>query len=38
MRNYRNDNILFYYKIGGKIFYDESEIEAWLNTNYHPRY
>ena len=38
LQNFRNDNILPYYKIGGKVIYDEAEIEAWLNSNYHPRY
>ena len=38
LQNFRNDNILPYHKIGGKVIYDEAEIEAWLNSNYHPRY
>ena len=38
LQNFRNDNILPYYKIGGKVIYDEAEIEEWLNSNYHPRY
>ena len=38
LQNFRNDNILPYYKIGGKVIYDEAEIEAWLNSNYHPHY
>lgn len=38
LQNFRNDNILPYYKIGGKVIYDEAEIEKWLNSNYHPRY
>ena len=38
LQNFRNDNILPYYKIGGKVIYDETEVEAWLNSNYHPRY
>ena len=38
LQNFRNDNILPYYKIGGKVIYNAAEIEAWLNSNYHPRY
>ncbi|MBD5301650.1 MAG: helix-turn-helix domain-containing protein [Bacteroides sp.] len=38
LQNFRNDNILPYYKIGGKVIYDEAEIQAWLNSNYHPRF
>ena len=38
LQNFRNETILPYYKIRGKVIYDEAEIEAWLNSNYYPRY
>ena len=38
LQNFRIDNILPYYIIGGKVIYDEAEIGVWLNSNYHPRY
>lgn len=38
LQNFRNDNIIPYYKIGGKTIYDEAEIEDWLNSNFHAKY
>lgn len=38
LQNFRNANIIPYYKIGGKTIYDESEIEEWLNANFHAKY
>lgn len=38
LQNFRNDNIIPYYKIGGKTIYDEAEIEEWLNSNFHAKY
>lgn len=38
LQNFRNDNLHPYNKIGGKILYDEAEIETWLDANYHPKY
>lgn len=38
LQNFRNDNIIAYYKIGGKTIYDEAEIEDWLNSNFHAKY
>lgn len=38
LQNFRNDNVIPYYKIGGKVIYDEAEIELWLNSNFHPKY
>lgn len=38
LQNFRNDNIIPYYKIGGKTIYDEAEIEEWLSSNFHAKY
>lgn len=38
LQNFRNSNIIPYYKVGGKTIYDEAEIEEWLNSNFHARY
>lgn len=38
LQNFRNDNIIAYYKIGGKTIYDEAEIEEWLSSNFHAKY
>lgn len=38
LQNFRNDNIIPYYKIGGKTIYDEAEIEEWLSANFHAKY
>lgn len=38
LQNFRNDNIIPYYKIGGKTIYDEAEIEEWLSFNFHAKY
>lgn len=35
---YRNNNIIPYYKVGGKTVYDEADIDSWLNSGYHARY
>ena len=38
LQNFRNDNIIPYYKIGGKTIYDEAAIEEWLSSNFHAKY
>lgn len=38
LQNFRNDNVIPYYKIGGKTIYDEAEIEEWLSSNFHAKY
>lgn len=38
LQTYRDNLTIPYYRVGGKIIYDEAEIEAWLTANYHPRF
>ena len=38
LQTYRDNNTIPYYKVGGKILYDESEMEEWLNSGYHAKY
>ena len=34
MQDYRNNGIIAYYQLGGKILYKESDIERMLAANY----
>lgn len=34
MQDYRNNGIIAYYQLGGKIPYKESDIESMLAANY----
>ncbi|MCM1296713.1 MAG: helix-turn-helix domain-containing protein [Muribaculaceae bacterium] len=38
LQSYRDNNVIPYYKIGGKTLYDEAEIDQWLSSSYHPKY
>lgn len=37
LQEYRNNGTLAFYKIGGKILYKQSDIQAMLERHYNPR-
>ena len=38
LQEYRNNGVIPYYALGGKILYRESDLEALLQRCYHPAY
>jgi len=38
LQEYRNNGVIPYYALGGKILYRESDLEALLQSCYHPAY
>ena len=38
LQEYRDSGIIAYYKIGGKILYKQSDIQAMLERHYNPIY
>jgi len=38
LQEYRNEGILPYIPLGGKILYRESDLEKVLESHYHPAY
>lgn len=38
LQEYRNNGVIPYYQLGGKVLYRESDLEAVLQKCYHPAY